>query len=116
MTAQLVAPKNIRVNPKHVVAKWQAEPFTEKTFTLPITAVGTPEGQYMRLFPQKVDVIVRVGISHFAEVGKSDLKAICRYPTQASRSIPVEIITDNPYITNIRFTPSEVEYIVESRD
>lgn len=116
MTAQLVAPKNIRVNPKHVVAKWQAEPFTEKTFTLPITTAGTPEGQYMRLFPQKVDVIVRVGISHFAEVGKSDLKAICRYPTQASRSIPVEIITDNPYITNIRFTPSEVEYIVESRD
>ena len=116
ITAQLVTPKNIHVHPKQVVAKWQAEPFTEKTFTLPITTVGTPAEQYMRLFPQKVEVIVRVGISHFAEVAKSDIKAICRYPTQARKSLPVEIITDNPYISNIRFTPSEVEYIVESRE
>ena len=116
ITAQLVAPKNIRVHPRQVVVKWQAEPFTEKTFTLPIYTEGIPEGKYIRLFPQRVDVVVRVGISHFAQVARSDMKAICRYPTTASKSLPVEIVTENPYISNIRFTPSEVEYIIEKVD
>ena len=115
ITAQLVAPQHIRVHPKQVTAKWKAEPFTEKTFTLPIYTVGTPNNQYIRLFPQQVDVVIRVGISHFAQVASNDLQAICRYPKQASKSLPVEIITDNPYISDIRFTPTEVEYIIERK-
>ena len=115
ITAQLVAPQHIRVHPKQVTAKWKAEPFTEKTFTLPINTVGTPDNQYIRLFPQQVDVVIRVGISHFAQVASNDLQAICRYPKQASKSLPVEIITDNPYISDIRFTPTEVEYIIERK-
>ena len=115
ITAQLVAPQHIRVHPKQVTAKWKAEPFTEKTFTLPINTVGTPANQYIRLFPQQVDVVIRVGISHFAQVASNDLQAICRYPKQASKSLPVEIITDNPYISDIRFTPTEVEYIIERK-
>lgn len=115
ITAQLVAPQHIRVHPQQVTAKWKAEPFTEKTFTLPINTVGTPDNQYIRLFPQKVDVVIRVGISHFAQVASNDLQAICRYPKQASKSLPVEIITDNPYISDIRFTPTEVEYIIERK-
>ena len=110
-----MAPQHIRVHPRQVVVKWQAEQFTEKTFTLPINTVGTPNDKYMRLFPQRVDVVVRVGISHFAQVASNDLQAICRYPKQPSKSLPVEIITDNPYISDIRFTPTEVEYIIERK-
>ena len=115
ITAQLVAPQHIRVHPKQVTAKWQAEQFTEKTFTLPIYTVGTPDNQYIRLFPQQVDVVIRVGISHFAQVASNDLQAICRYPKQPSKSLPVEIITENTYISDIRFSPTEVEYIVEKK-
>lgn len=115
ITAQLVAPQHIRVHPKQVTAKWKAEQFTEKTFTLPIYTVGTPDNQYIRLFPQQVDVVIRVGISHFAQVASNDLQAICRYPKQPSKSLPVEIITENTYISDIRFSPTEVEYIVEKK-
>lgn len=109
---RLQAPNGVRVSPKTVQAVWNAEPFTEKSFTLPIEVLGVPAGKRVRLFPQQVNVTVRVGVSHFAHVQQADLKAVCHYPTQTRHALPVELITDNPYISNIRIAPSSVEYII----
>ena len=91
----------------------QAEQFTDKSFVLPIQTGQVPEGEYMRLFPQQTTVVVRVGISHYAQVTLEDLSAICYYPTSHSDALPIEIQTKNPYISNIRCYPSAVEYIIE---
>ena len=108
----LQVPNGARVSPKTVQVAWKAESFTEKSFTLPIEVLGIPEGKRVRLFPQQVNVTVRVGVSHFAHVQQADLKAVCHYPTQTRHALPVELITDNPYVSNIRIAPSSVEYII----
>ena len=109
----LQLPAGGRVSPTTVQVAWKAEPFTEKSFTLPVEVLGVPEGTRVRLFPQQVGVTVRVGVSHFAHVQESDLKAVCYYPSKPIKSLPIELITANPYISNIRISPSSVEYMIQ---
>lgn len=113
MSAPLLPPSGTRVQPASVQIEWQAEQFTEKSFVIPIEIIGLPNDKQIRLFPQQVEVKMRVGISHFAEVQESDLQAICHYPTQPCNALPIEIKTDNPHISNIRFSPTSVEYIIQ---
>jgi hypothetical protein len=112
ITTNLITPEGIRIHPKTVDVLWKAEPFTEKTFTIPVQVIDIPEGKHVRLFPQQVNVVVRVGISHFTEVQANDLQVICHYPKQQCSALPVEVLTNNPYITNIRISPSSVEYLI----
>ena len=115
MNAQLIAPAGVRVSPTSVEVEWQAEQFTEKSFILPIQTIDVPNGKHMRLFPQQVNVTVRVGISHFASIQSEDLQAVCYYPKQQCNSIPIEVKTNNPHISNIRFSPTSVEYMIHSK-
>lgn len=89
------------------------EQYTEKKFTLPLATLGVPKGLRLRTFPSSVEVTVRVGISRFAEVTASDLTAGCFFPTEETTLLPVKLSYMTPYITNIRCTPSEVEFIIE---
>lgn len=109
----LVVPEGLRVVPSSVMVTLVSEKFTEKVYTLPVTVVGCPKGESVRLFPQKVDVQVRVGMSHFAEVHEDDFRAVCRYPKSEQTSLPVEVMHSNPYVTLVRSNPSELEYIIE---
>jgi hypothetical protein len=112
-TIGLQIPSNIRSHTSQVQVIVQAEQFTDKSFVLPIQTEQVPKGEHMRLFPQQTTVVVRVGISHYAQVTLEDLSAICYYPTSHSDALPIEIQTNNPHISNIRCYPSVVEYIIE---
>lgn len=114
--APLLIPTGIRVQPQAVHVEWKAEQFTEKSFNLPVQTMGLPEGKQLRLFPQFVNVTIRVGISNFASVQASDFQAICHYPTAHTYTLPIEVITTNPNISNIRVSPSSVEYIIEIKE
>ena len=109
----LQVPADVRVSPRSVQVAWKAETFTEKSFTLPVEVLGVPEGKRMRLFPQAVSITVRVGVSHFAHVQEADLKAVCYYPSKPCHALPIELKTDNPYISNVRISPSSVEYMIQ---
>jgi YbbR domain-containing protein len=109
----LQVPSHVRCNTSQIQVTFMAEPFTDKSFTLPIRTENVPAGEHMRLFPQQTTVMVRVGISHYAHVTMDDLTAICYYPSKHSDALPIEIHTQNPYISNIRCYPSAVEYIIE---
>lgn len=109
----LQVPASVRCSTTQIQVTFQAEQFTDKSFTLPIHTLQVPEGEHMRLFPQQTTVVVRVGISHYAQVTIEDLTAICYYPSKHCDALPIEIQTNNPYISNIRCYPSAVEYIIE---
>lgn len=113
LTAGLIVPSGVCTSPSSVEVAWQVEQFTEKSFTLPIQILNMPEGKQIRLFPQQVNVTVRVGISHFAEIKETDFQAVCYFPTQACNALPVSVKTVNNNISNIRFSPSSVEYIIQ---
>ena len=112
-TVALQLPSSIRCSTTQIQVTFQAEQFTDKSFTLPIRTLLVPEGEHMRLFPQQTTIVVRVGMSHYAQVTVEDLAAVCYYPSKHCDALPIEIQTNNPYISNIRCYPSAVEYIIE---
>lgn len=109
----LLIPEGIRMQTTTTTVTWTAEQFTDKSFTLPIEVEDAVAGEVIYLFPKNTVVTVRVGISHFTQVSDKDIRAVCKYPTQTQTTLPVHIEYTNPYITQIRTSVREVEYIIE---
>lgn len=109
----LVLPQGIRAEVDSVDLHILTERFTEKKFILPIRPIGVPEGHHLRLFPQTVEVYVRVGISHFAQVQPEDIRVRCLYAPERIDKLDVELQYTNPYITSAWAYPGVVEYILE---
>lgn len=112
-TVALQTPNNVRLSAKSVQATWVAEQFTDKSFVLPIRVADLPNTESMHLFPNEVTLVVRVGISHFAQITEQDFNVYCPYPDPQQKTLPVIVETNNPYITKIRTSVQDVEYIIE---
>ena len=112
-TVALQTTNNVRLSAKSVQATWVAEQFTDKSFVLPIRVADLPNTESMHLFPNEVTLMVRVGISHFAQITEQDFNVYCPYPDPQQKTLPVIVETNNPYITKIRTSVQDVEYIIE---
>ena len=111
----LQMPAGIRSQTKAITVSWISETFTDKSFVLPIEVEGLPEGEDMHLFPKTTTVTARVGISHFAEVTEEHFRAVCKYPNQPQTTLSVTIVCNTPYVTKMRTSIREVEYIIERK-
>lgn len=109
----IIAPNNVRMESDSVDVRIITERFTEKKIIVPIRVKGIPEGSHIRLFPKEVEVNVRVGISHFAQVNPQDITATCIYEPGYNDKLDVEIHYTNPYITSAWAYPGTVEFILE---
>ena len=111
----LQMPAGIRSQTKAITVSWISETFTDKSFVLPIEVEGLPEGEDMHLFPKTTTVTARVGISHFAEVTEDNFRAVCEYPNQSQATLSVTVVCNTPYVTKMRTSIREVEYIIERK-
>jgi len=112
----LAIPKGIRAGVDSVDVGIITERFTEKKFTLPLHVTGVPEGYAIRLYPKEVEVSVRLGISHFAHVQESDIRAVCVYSPNRKDKLDVELHYSKPFITFAWAYPSVVEYLLLQQD
>ena len=112
-TVKLQIPGNVRLSATSAQATWAAEQFTDKSFVLPIRVADMPTTETMHLFPNEVTLVVRVGISHFAQITEEDFNVYCPYPSPKQKTLPIIVETNNPYITKIRTSVQDVEYIIE---
>ena len=108
----LVIPPGMRAEQDSIDLRIVTERFTEKKFTLPVHMIGVPEGYTMRLFPPEVEVSVRVGMSHFAQVQAGDIRAVCTYTPERKDELDVELRYSNPYITAAWSYPGIVEFLL----
>ena len=113
LRAPIAVPRNTRLETDSVDIRIIAERFTEKKFTVPLKVKGVPEGSHIRLFPREVEVSVRMGISHFAQVQAEDIHASCTYTPERTDKLDVDIYYTNPYITAAWTYPAVVEFILE---
>ena len=109
----LMLPENVRASQDSVDVRIITERFTEKKMMVPIRLEGVPEGYRLRIFPREVEVTVRVGISHFGQVGDEHVRAVCRYSPDRLNTMDVELKYTNPYITAAWAYPGVVEFILE---
>lgn len=109
----LQVPATIQVSDSLAHIQVVGEQFTEKVMTIPVEIRNVPEGDTVRLFPSEVSVILRIGISHFAQLNEHQVKAICYYPTHNVNRLPIHVYCSNQHVTYTRTNPSNVEYIIE---
>lgn len=112
----LAVPAGMRTETDSVDVRIMAERFTEKKFILPLHVTGTPQGYHIRLFPDEVEVSVRVGISHFAHVQAHDLHAFCAYEPNRTDKLDVELHYSNPHITAAWAYPGVVEFLLIEKE
>lgn len=113
---KLETPQDIRLSTDSVHVQAIAERFTEKIVTVPVYVSGTPEDKVLRTFPREVTVTLRVSMAHFAEITASNVHAICHFPFNNERELPVKITYKNPYIYGARVNPSTLEFIIENNE
>ena len=109
----LVIPPHMRAGTDSVTLRVVSERFTEKKFIVPLQVIGLPADQRIRLFPNEVEVSVRVGMTHFAQVHHSDVRAVCIYTPERIDKLDVELRYTNPYITAAWAYPAVVEFLLE---
>ena len=113
MRVALAIPQGVRAEVDSVNLQILTERFTEKKFTLPIQAVGVPDGYKMHIFPGEVEVNVRVALAHFAQVQAQDIIATCTYTPERTETLEVELHYSNSYITSAWAYPAVVEFMLE---
>lgn len=109
----LVIPAGMRAETDSIDLCVITERFTEKKFIVPLHVNGVPEGNHIRLFPHEVEVSVRVGLNHFAQVEAKDVRAVCTYSPDRTDKLDVELRYSNPYITAAWAYPGVVEFLLE---
>jgi hypothetical protein len=112
-TVGLIAPKGVRLQQQTVQVLVATERYTERVMELPIRAEGVPAGKHMLLFPHQVRATMRVGVGRWSEVKDGDVEAVVVYRDSLDQ-LPVELRTENPYLSHLRATPSSVEFIIEN--
>lgn len=114
MRVPLAIPQGLRAEQDSVQIELPVEQYTEKRFTVPIRIQNQPLWCRMRLFPENVEVSIRIGMNHFDEIKASDLKVYCLFPSRQSSKLDVYFeYPDNPHITSTWYYPTEVEYLLE---
>ena len=113
MRVALEVPKGTRAERDSVDMTIITERFTEKKFKLPLHATDVPEGYKIRIFPNEVEVTVRVAMQHFNKVQAKDIHAVCTYSPERTETLDVDIHYSNPYITSAWAYPAVVEFMLE---
>lgn len=89
---------------------------TEKTVDIPIQGVNFPQNLVLRTFPAVVKATFSVGLSRFNSISAKDFQAVVDYKElqrSTSYKVPVQASTLNPNVRNVRYTPAEVEFLLE---
>lgn len=90
--------------------------YTEKTVQVQIRATGAPAGEQLIVFPDHVTVVARVTLEEYNNLSANDFYAECRYPKSDQDRLKVEVSCENEDVASFKFSPEEVEYIIEKRE
>lgn len=104
--------KMIRIRPDHIEGTY-TERYNERVYTLPLETRKVPAGYTLRLFPTQVEVTVRVSQSHYNDISAKDITVYCEFPTSGEDKLAVKHVHRSKYIKGVRFSPTEVEYLIE---
>lgn len=119
ITSELIIPNPFVINTNNnVEISFLIDKSTEKSFDIPITLINVPENINIRTFPTSINIKFSVGIQNYNNVLPSMFEANIDYNTISNVSKTTQKVNiqynSNIYITNLTYTPKEVEYVIET--
>lgn len=114
VTAKIHRINGARISPEEITIKIPVEALVNKMFSVPITAVGVPEGSNMLIFPASVEVEGYLPMSKFNQnLGMIRVEANYRDIALSKGSkIPVKLASVPSYFTNVELKTDSVEYTI----
>ncbi len=105
----------IRYSSDSVTVNLKIAKVTEASFIVPVSISGN--GENVKIFPDKVEIICSVPLSEFASIKKSDFMAQVEYhPSMKSENkLKVTLLQTPPKVKILKVIPEEVEYIIISK-
>ena len=118
VSAGLQVPEGVSLSVDRVKLSATVEEYTEKTFELPVICYNVPSNRRVRFFPSMVGLGVRVGLSKYPQLSKSDFEIAVNYDdlkvkTTANCSLT---LTRKPSgVESYRIAPDVIEFLIEKR-
>ena len=105
----------IRYSFKRTVVNIPIDQFIESSKEIRIEVKNLPENYKLRLFPDKIKLNYRVGLSNYNKITEDQFKITVDYNhiNKQSNILKVNIEKYPPIISNIKISPSKVESIIE---
>lgn len=104
-------PKIVYSNEK-VNLKIEVEKITEKTLTLPLHVINSPEGEEVVVYPKNVQVTCLVRLSQFNEIKPSDFYVVCDYSKRTQKHIKTQIKEMPSMVSKVKLNVGKVEYLI----
>ena len=113
----LISMDGVKLIPDSVNVDVFVDLFTEKSFRVPILCENVPNDMIMRTFPLYANVSFNVGSSLFDDIDEDDFVLTVDYnDVVAGNNVCKVLVKTMPDgVSQLRVSPSNVEYIIEER-
>lgn len=94
------------------------EQFTEAEVNVPVTIQNSPDSIDLRIFPDVVTVKFLVAVSDYKKIDKIPFQVVLdvsKYDLTTARKLSVGILNTPAFLSSVRVTPSEVDFLIEKR-
>jgi len=115
---QIAGSKDFSVSEKKVRMTVPVEQYTEARMEIPVKIINVPDSVEIRLFPNVISVHLLVAVSDYKGVYESNITALIDYASvdpAKSDKLPVMVTNIPAYANTVRYTPQELDYIVERK-
>lgn len=115
---QIDGSKIYSISEKKVKVTVNVEQFTEARLEIPVKIINVPDSIEIRLFPNVVSVHLLVAVSDYKGIFESNISALIDYSSidpEMTEKLPVMVVNIPSYANTVRYTPQELDYIVEKK-
>ncbi len=88
---------------------------TEVSFEVPIKVINKPSNTVLKIFPDKVKVSCRIGLSKYKNLDYNTFHAFINYEKISLKDTRLPVLFENMsnVVLSVSYSPKEVEYILE---
>lgn len=115
---QLEGARDYSISERKVSVVVPVEQFTEASLDLPVKLINKPDSLEIKLFPDEVNVRLLVAVSDYNAVLESNIQAVIdvgAVKIEGLEKLPVTIINVPRFARSLRYSPQEIDYLLERR-
>lgn len=119
VSAELQAPEGIHLPVNNVNLSASVEEYTEKTFELPVICNNTPANRYVHFFPSTVELIIKVGLSKYTQLSKSNFEIAVNYNDLIGKhtaNCSLTLTLRPKEVESYRIVPNVIEFLIEQKN
>lgn len=108
--------KEVYFDPQQVVINIPVEEYTEAQLSVPVAVKDRSSEVNVKLFPEKVKVTFKVGLSRFQEIRPEDFKLAVTFSDINKGKQRLKVMPESipAYLYDLKIAPEEIEYLIQN--